>query len=203
MNLVANKELFIKIASVITREGIDRLMSWLENESDFFAAPASTKHHLAVPGGLVRHSINVYSILKDKSKMYNDSHGLDISDETVAIVGLFHDICKANFYKISFRNVKNEKTGIWEKVPYIDIDDKWPLGHGEKSAFFISKYMKLTDLELFMIRYHMGPFESSEYGFMCSYRAALQKFPAVALAFTADFEASSVLESVEAIEVPF
>jgi len=43
----------------IHREGAEELLEWMERETDFFTAPASTKHHLAYPGGLVEHSVNV------------------------------------------------------------------------------------------------------------------------------------------------
>lgn len=135
------------VSSNIHRDGIDDLMAWLES-TDFYSAPSSTRYHGAEPGGLAAHSIAVYNRLKQKQT--------DETDETIAIASLFHDLCKCNFYKQTFRNVKNEVTGKWEKVPSYDIDDKFPLGHGEKSMFIIMKFMKLTDEEALAIRWHMG-----------------------------------------------
>lgn len=135
------------VTNTIRRDGINDLMAWLES-TDFYSAPSSTRYHGAEPGGLVAHSITVYNRLKQKHT--------DETDETIAIVSLFHDLCKCNFYKQTFRNVKNEVTGKWEKVPAYDIDDKFPLGHGEKSVFTIMKFMKLTDEEAMAIRWHMG-----------------------------------------------
>lgn len=48
----------------IHREGAEELLEWMERETDFFTAPASTKHHLAYPGGLVEHSVNVFRELR-------------------------------------------------------------------------------------------------------------------------------------------
>ena len=135
------------VANTIHRDGIGDLMTWLDS-TDFYSAPSSTRYHGAEPGGLVAHSIAVYNRLKQKQT--------DETDETIAIASLFHDLCKCNFYRQTFRNVKNEVTGKWEKVPAYDIDDKFPLGHGEKSMFTIMKFMKLTDEEALAIRWHMG-----------------------------------------------
>lgn len=135
------------VAKNIHRDGIDDLMSWI-GSTDFYIAPSSTRYHGAEPGGLVAHSITVYKRLKAKQE--------DEDDETIAIAALFHDLCKCNFYKPSFRNVKNEVTGKWERVPSYEIEDSYPLGHGEKSMFIIMNFMKLTDDEAMAIRWHMG-----------------------------------------------
>ena len=74
------------------------------------------------------------------------------------ICGLLHDLCKAQFYKVSSRNVKNDATGQWEKVPYYSIEDKFPYGHGEKSVFLIERKMRLKLDEAMAIRWHMGEF---------------------------------------------
>ena len=135
------------VANMIHRDGIDGLMTWLDS-TDFYSAPSSTRYHGAEPGGLVAHSIAVYNCLKQKQT--------DETDETIAIASLFHDLCKCNFYKQTFRNVKNEVTGKWEKVPSYEVNDQFPLGHGEKSMFIITKFMNLTDEEAMAIRWHMG-----------------------------------------------
>jgi hypothetical protein len=132
----------------IHRDGINSLMSWL-NTTDFFTAPSSTRFHGSEPGGLCAHSIAVYKYLKSFQE--------DESDESIAIVALFHDLCKANFYKESKRNVKDE-SGKWIQVPYYEQDQtkSVPLGHGEKSMFLIMKHMQLTDEEACAVRWHMG-----------------------------------------------
>ena len=133
MIISENKERFLSIYDTyIKRAGSDKLIEWMDNRTDFFTAPASTRFHGACKEGLIIHSLNVYDLLKkrnDEDKAY--------SEETVAIVSLLHDLCKANFYKETTRNVKNEITGQWEKVPYYSIDDQYPYGHGEKSVYLI------------------------------------------------------------------
>ena len=169
------------VTNTIHRDGIDNLMAWLES-TDFYSAPSSTRYHGAEPGGLAAHSIAVYNRLKQKQT--------DETDETIAIASLFHDLCKCNFYKQTFRNVKNEVTGKWEKVPAYDIDDQFPLGHGEKSMFIIMKFMKLTDDEAMAIRWHMG-FSAVEQQFeKPSMARAMQIYKLVIKLQEADTEAS-------------
>ena len=98
----------------ITRPGADRLLKWLDG-TDFFRAPASTKFHGACPQGLVMHSINVYNAMMQHFFEEGDNA------ETFAVCALLHDVCKANFYKVSSRNVKNDATGQWEKVPFYQV----------------------------------------------------------------------------------
>lgn len=103
----------------IKRPGADELLKWLE-DNDFFVAPASSRYHLAVPGGLLQHSLNVYyrlcaltgtftgDILSDEVLDANpdcDESTL-LPHESIAIVSLLHDICKVNMYKPTQRNQK-------------------------------------------------------------------------------------------------
>ncbi len=157
---MTNREKFLEIYTKnITRDGSAELLAYLTGaNSDFFTAPASTRYHSAYEGGLLDHSINVYECLKDylaRNKV-RDEFGLAYSDESIAIVSLLHDLCKVNVYKVSSRNVKDPVTGQWKPQPYYEFDDKLPYGHGEKSVYVISGFMKLSREEAFAIRYHMG-----------------------------------------------
>lgn len=141
------------VEKCIQREGIDKLMLSLE-KSDFFTAPASTKYHDAEEGGLCKHSVAVFDML-----------ALDCMDkysmETIAIVSLFHDICKVNFYKTEMRNAKDDK-GKWVQVPYYTVDDQFPYGHGEKSVLMVNDKMKLSLEEMMAIRWHMGAYSGQQ-----------------------------------------
>ena len=185
------KERFLEIYNEkITREGADKLLDFLLNGSDFFTAPASTRYHGAHEGGLVEHSLNVYDCLKDMVGRLKDRYGIEYSDESIAIAGLLHDICKVNFYKTSYRNVKDE-TGRWQSVPYYTIEDTLPYGHGEKSAYIVSAYMRLTRDEAFAIRYHMGFSGTEDPG---NVGRALEMFPLAYATCCADMEAAFLLE---------
>lgn len=146
----------------ISRGGIENLLDFLHN-SDFYSAPASTKYHGAVEHGLVKHSLAVYKNFWKIAPIYGFTHTKE-NDESAAIVTLFHDICKANYYTTSYRNAKNEDTGAWERVPYYSIDEKLPFGsHGGKSMYIVQSYIKLYPDEAMAILHHMGAWDKSNY----------------------------------------
>ena len=189
------KEKFIKIYKEnIRRAGSDKLLDYLSSDScDFFTAPASTRFHCAYEGGLCEHSLNVYDCLKSylATERAKETFGLDFSEESVAIVALLHDLCKINTYKVSSRNVKDDKTGVWSKVPYYEYNDTLPYGHGEKSVYIISGFMRLTRDEAMAIRWHMG-FSGTEDQKLVG--NALHMYPLALTLMIADCEASSFLE---------
>ena len=190
------KKKFIEIYKAkIKREGADELLAFLEG-SDFFNAPASTRYHGSHAGGLCEHSINVYECLCDylARPRVKEKYGMNYSEETVAIVSLLHDICKTNFYVETTRNVK--ENGVWKTVPYYSIEDQLPYGHGEKSVYMISAYMKLTRDEAFAIRYHMGFAESNNVTYINNVGKAYEMFPIAFAVSVADMEASYYLEEV-------
>lgn len=147
-DIVKNAQEFKSIAmQYIHRKGIENLLKWLDT-TDFFNAPASTRFHGSEPGGLCAHSLAVFKYLKN----FQESE----SDESIALVSLFHDICKVNYYKESFRNVKND-AGQWIKIPCYEVDERSvPLGHGEKSLYLLMKFIDVNDEEALAIRWHMG-----------------------------------------------
>lgn len=179
------KEKFIELLKSTNREGMEELIKFIEEKTDFFIAPASTRFHGSHEGGLLEHSMKVYEILNYKIK--NNVIDLYASEDTIIIVSLLHDICKANFYKVDYRNAKNAR-GEWEKVPYYTVEDTIPYGHGEKSVMMLTEYIKLTSEEKYCIRWHMGFSEQKE-----SYTTlgiAYKKYPLALLVNEADLEAS-------------
>ena len=190
------KEEFISVYKEnIKREGSDKLLNFLTERSDFFSAPASSRYHMAVEGGLVRHSLNVYTCLKEyiERDRVKNVYNLNPSEETVAIIALLHDVCKINCYKPGFRNVKDDE-GRWMRVPSYTYEDLLPYGHGEKSVYIISGFMDLSREEAFAIRYHMG-FSGSEDNRQVG--DAFRLFPLAFALSTADMEATYFLENVQ------
>ena len=196
----AKKE-FIKLYTTnIKREGADKLLEWLCDKSDFFEAPASSKYHNAFEGGLCAHSLNVARRLKllvdTEKKLCPDKESVThITDESVIICGLLHDVCKANFYKVDFRNKKED--GEWVRVPYYTIDEELPYGHGEKSVYIINGYMRLTREEALAINWHMGGYDVRVKGGDYSISSALEKYPLAVLTHIADIQASYLGERCE------
>ena len=190
-----SKERFIEIYNTyIRREGADKLLDYLVNSSDFFTAPASARFHSSYEGGLVDHSLNVYDCLVSYlgANRTAEIMGVTYTEESIAIVSLLHDLCKVGVYKKGFRNVKDEK-GMWQRVDTCEYDDQLPYGHGEKSVYIISGYMRLSREEAFAIRYHMG--YSSEREDPRNVSQAFEMFPLAFALSTADSEATYYLES--------
>lgn len=179
------KEKFIELLRSTNREGMEELINFIVEKTDFFTAPASTRFHGCHEGGLLEHSMKVYEILDYKVK--NNVIDLYAGADTIIIVALLHDLCKANFYKVDYRNAKNAR-GEWEKVPYYTIDDTIPYGHGEKSVMMLTEYIKLTPEEKYCIRWHMGFSEPKE--LYNTLGAAYKKYPLALMVNEADLEAS-------------
>ena len=195
MEIENAKQEFIKIFKEnITREGSSELLKFLEN-SDFFVAPASTKFHSAFEGGLCVHSINVYKrFVKLLESEYGENWQEQISSESVAICGLLHDVCKIGFYTQEMRNVKVD--GVWVQQPFYKAEDSLPYGHGEKSVYIISGFMKLTREEAMAINWHMGSFDARVMGGNgYTLQNAFYSFPNALLFHIADLQATYLDET--------
>lgn len=205
-----NKERFEKLLSSVQRDGIDKLIAYIR-KTDFYTAPASTRFHLACEGGLLQHSLNVYDCLiaKKEAPLWKDVLQ-DISEESIILISLLHDLCKTSFYVAGTKNqktydpgkvavaeawqVKHDSQGdfIWETVETYQVDDQLPLGHGEKSVMLAQCYIKLKMPEVMAIRWHMGfSVEKADYNAMGT---AMEKYPIVLAVHEADLEASKILE---------
>lgn len=183
------KQIFVdQYTQHIKRRGADRLLEWLIG-SDFFTAPASTRFHAAYEGGLVEHSLNVYKVFMKKHFVEGED-----DPESVAICTLLHDICKAGFYEVSYRNRKNEDSQ-WEKVPYYTINDRFPYGHGEKSVFLIERFMRLKNDEAVAIRWHMGGFDDTAKAGSFAIAHAYEQYPLAVKVHLSDLEATYLCES--------
>ncbi|MCK9446483.1 HD domain-containing protein [bacterium] len=194
-----SREKFDKIIELITRSDIKDLVSWLET-TDFFTAPASTKYHGNYEGGLLDHSLNVtYLALNNFNFILKCKPDLEYLRESVIISALFHDVCKVNFY-VKKEKWRKDANNRWESYLGWETDDKFPIGHGEKSVYLISKYMQLTDPEVMAIRWHMGTSETSTMTAFSpqnySYYAALDH-PLVNIIQCADMLAMSIDNKVE------
>ena len=194
------KEFIAIFKEHIHRDGADKLLEYLMSErSDFFTAPASTKFHGDYDMGLVTHSVNVYHCLKDylaRARCLSE-YNMNYSDETIALVALLHDVCKINCYHKYLRNVKNEE-GVWEQVAAFNFEDPEPFGHGEKSVFLISKFLRLTNEEAYAIRFHMG---FSEEGSVRNAGRAFEKYPLALALNVADMEASYYVDDKVELEL--
>ncbi len=149
-----NLERFIQIANSIEIErDLEPLIQYLCS-TDYFIAPASMgKNHDCQLGGLFNHCLYMYKALVKINELIDFKY----SNQTLFIVAFCHDLCKVNFYKSTQKWKKVGKD--WVSYSGYQIVDDLPLGHGEKSLYITSKYLKLTTQEELAIRWHMGAFE--------------------------------------------
>lgn len=188
-----SKNEFIAIyTNNIKRDGADKLLDYLLS-NDFFTAPASARFHASEEGGLCYHSINVYNRLVKLVKAdLGDDYYKTYSDETLAICGLLHDLCKVNYYVLEMRNVKEENG--WVKKPYYKVEERFPYGHGEKSVFIASQFVKLTAEEAMAINWHMGGFDERVKGGSYALSDAYAKYKLALYLHTADILATYIDE---------
>ncbi len=201
--IAANKQLFADLCHKhIHRDGLEKVLAYLDS-TDFYTAPSSTLFHLNEDGGLCRHSINVFetamrlyeSVAKPAIESGASPFTAEVTEESIAIAALFHDICKVKLYHKAQR-WKKDDNGRWMSYDGYEVKDDFPYGHGEKSCLMLGWYMRLKPEELLAIRWHMGMFDMGENGSSQRYafRAALEKSPLVALIHSADFLSSNILE---------
>lgn len=189
MNVNDTKAEFKTEAAIIKREGIKDLMAWLES-TDFFTAPASTRFHGNFEGGLARHSLNVYSQLENLVNWYGYSE--EYSKETLAIVALFHDVCKVGCYKTEMRWRKDDRNQ-WEQYTTYRFQEDFAFGgHGSKSVFLVQNFIKLTPDEAVAINCHMGQWDATTYS---NPTVAYEKCPLAWLLHVAD-EAADFIDKI-------
>lgn len=139
-----NEKAINYLKEVIDDEKIDLL-----TKIGYFTAPASSKHHLSVPGGLAQHSVNVTSTMLD----LNESMKLGLERKDIILAGMLHDLCKVGSYKSNVLKSGN----VSEAQPYVS-DKQFTLGHSAESL-----YLAINDLDIKLpiyvaeaIYWHMG-----------------------------------------------
>lgn len=193
------KKLFIERLLSTRREGMENVISNLERLG-FFTAPASTKFHLSIPGGLMLHSWNVCNtalMLRDQMILMKPELQEKLPIDSVIIASLLHDVCKSDIYKETLLNRKNDQ-GFWEKVPGYEADcSNFPMGHGEKSVIMlVTMGLKLTKDEMLAIRWHMTAWELAFQSFeqKANLQSARTIAPLCVIVQSADGLASALLE---------
>lgn len=198
----ANKVEFINLLRSTGRENIENLINWLDTKSDFFTAPSSTIYHGDYEGGLCQHSLNVYKAVKafkqNGGMLALKENEIDkIPEASLIISTLLHDMCKVNFYVPEIKVFKDETTNQWKHYQTYKCEEKFPLGHGEKSVIMIQNFIKLTGSEIIAIRWHMSFFDPG--AFMSPYEKpalmnACDNCPLAVLLQIADYYASHLME---------
>ena len=185
--LEEQKEMILDLLRSTERDGIDKLADYLSDSTDFFTAPASTRFHNNFSGGLAQHCLNVYENFKSLLEI----KGIEMSEDSIIICALLHDLCKCNTYIVETRNRKNEQ-GQWEKynIWATNKDVDIPLPHSSRSIAIIRKFIKLSIKEELTIFYHIGPYGGEDYEYRNMLKAANEKYPQTVLFYVADTIAS-------------
>ena len=185
--LEEQKEMILDLLRSTERDGIDKLADYLSDSTDFFTAPASTRFHNNFSGGLAQHCLNVYENFKSLLEI----KCVEMSEDSIIICALLHDLCKCNTYVVETRNRKNEQ-GQWEKynIWATNKDVDIPLPHSSRSIANIRKFIKLSIKEELTIFYHMGPYGGEDYEYRNMLKAANEKYPQTVLFYVADTIAS-------------
>jgi len=172
MTIEERKRIVESLIMPIDRVGVESVLRILSNETDYYTAPSSTKYHSNFDGGLVVHSLLVlksaYSMiemLRSTVDAQSDDGINLITDDSIILTSLLHDVCKCGFYQKMPKRRQNPTTGLWETYNGYEVNDRFPIGHGEKSAMMLLKWgLDLTPEEMLAIRWHMGGYDSSVIG---------------------------------------
>ena len=180
------------------RRGIENVLAGLESLG-FYEAPASTRFHGSVRGGLLQHSLAVHEeavAIREVQIRLCPAMKDRLPPDSVAIAALLHDVCKADVY-MEMEKFRKDKDGRWEQYKTYGVDySAFPLGHGEKSVIMLLRWgLEMTDDEIMAIRWHMSAFdlafqspESRQ-----NYSAASDKCPLLAVLRAADGLASHIV----------
>lgn len=172
-----------KLDDILSKDDKGRFLDWLLGEG-FFGAPASTKYHGSVSGGLVVHSIAVADVLTGLTERLELKWERPCSPH---LIGLFHDLCKIDQYKEAERPTYDLKH--FSPLPYEHSNDQLIKGHGDKSIMLLSQFVTLTMEEILCIRYHMGAYVKEDWD---GFDRAITRYPNVLYTHTADMVASKV-----------
>ena len=205
LQLEEMKTEYKQLLSSVQRPGIENLIEWLD-KCDFYEAPSSTKYHNNCKGGLLAHSLNVYkAAVKIRDNMKDialpEKNIGSISDETLIVAALLHDLCKINYYVPAIKTWKDENAPYgnqWKKYIAYDINDTFPLGHGEKSVLIAQQFIHLTGEEILAIRWHMGftdPGTFLSFYEKPAFMKAINDVPLVMVIAQADCFASFLMET--------
>ena len=188
----AQKSEFISLLRSTERDGMENLIDYLENKSDFFTAPAASKFHNNFEGGLCEHSLNVYRNFTGLLQMKN----VELDEKSIIITSLLHDLCKCNYYLKEERNRKVD--GVWETYTQWTTNKSpaLPLPHASRSIKMIKSYIPLKFIEELTIFYHMGPYGGEDYEYRNMMQLAFEKYPSTILFYLADTMSSYVDEEI-------
>lgn len=142
-----------KLKDMVTkrRREFAALMDFIEQQTAYLTAPASTRYHLCKECGLLEHSVNVAeTMLKMRAVI-----APELSEESCVVVALLHDLGKAGSPGKP-QYMKNEEAGA--RFPYRWNRELIYLSVPVRSLALILPHFPLTEEEIQAIVYHDGQY---------------------------------------------
>jgi hypothetical protein len=136
----------------VRKEALTNFRNFLETQTSWLTAPASGRFHLAIEKGLLMHSVGVALNALAIKKLLAP----DISDESIILVALFHDVGKVGYpnkpYYIPNENTEEVKRGILYKTNPAIVHTS----HAIRSLYLITRFVPITEQEVQAIVAHDG-----------------------------------------------
>jgi 23S rRNA maturation-related 3'-5' exoribonuclease YhaM len=164
----------VKRLTTTKREGIDKLIAWMDTYG-FFKAPCSGGNHLAMDGGLAEHSLNVYNVMKSDAIRKLGVREYEEIEDSIIICSLLHDLGKTgdfgkpNYIPNMIKDGKPTKDEPEQKYkqsdskPYMVNPKLLYEPHEVRSIAIANRFIQLTEQEDFAILYHNGLYGDFKY----------------------------------------
>lgn len=188
--------MFEQLLQSTNRPGVDKVIKFLQ-DTDFYKAPASAKYHSNYDGGLMDHSMMVYSVACSFADILGEIDPeikSQLKEDSIILSCLLHDVCKCCMY-VPAKKWKKDDDNMWVQYDGYDIQDSFPIGHGEKSVIMLNRIgLELDACEMLAIRYHMGLWGETNKEFVSQQKSAIDICKLVLLVQMADHTASQMFE---------
>ena len=134
------------------RDNIKELIECME-DGGFYESPCSGAHHLAEPGGLLEHSLNVLTLARDLARAWEST----IPEDSITISALLHDLGKMGDHgKPNYAENYLKDGSRSSAKPYITNTDLVYIPHEVRSALIAERYIYLSEEEERAILWHNG-----------------------------------------------
>jgi putative nucleotidyltransferase with HDIG domain len=134
------------------RDNIKELIECME-DGGFYESPCSGAHHLAEPGGLLEHSLNVLTLARELARAWEST----IPEESIIISALLHDLGKMGDHgKPNYAENYLKDGSRSSAKPYITNTNLVYIPHEVRSVMIAERYIRLSEEEERAILWHNG-----------------------------------------------
>ena len=134
------------------RDNIKELIECME-DGGFYESPCSGAHHLAEPGGLLEHSLNVLTLARDLARAWESA----IPEDSITISALLHDLGKMGDHgKPNYAENYLKDGSRSSAKPYITNTNLVYIPHEVRSVLIAERYIYLSEEEERAILWHNG-----------------------------------------------